>query len=106
DNFQYCERRGARNRIAAEGRKRQTRKLVRYFRRRDRDSDRHAIAEAFRGSNDVRLDIPILYAKPFFARTPPRGLHFVGDEKASVFTGDLDCALEISRRRNDKTTDS
>src|SRR5207237_5751730 len=84
----------------------QTRKLIRYFRSRDRDSDRHPIAKALCRSNDVRLDIPVLNAKPFFARTPPRGLHFVGDEKASVFTRDLDCALEIYRRWNDKAANS
>src|SRR5437762_3386264 len=103
DYFQYGEGGGARNRIAAESRKSETRKLIRHFRGRDRNTDWHTIAEAFRGSNDVGLDIPVLDAKPFFTSASPRGLHLIGDEKPSVFTRDLDCTLEISRRWNDKT---
>src|SRR5205823_14665601 len=77
DYFQYCECCGARNRIAAEGRKSETRKLIRHFRGRDRNTDWHTIAEAFRGSNDDGLDIPVLDAEPLFARAAPGGLHLI-----------------------------
>jgi hypothetical protein len=63
-----------------------------------RDSDWHAVAEAFRRRDDVRLNIPILDAEPFLAGASPGSLHFVSNEEAAVLARDLNCAFEVTRQ--------
>ena len=58
--------------------------IVRDFGRGNRHADGNAVAHAFRRSDDVRLDVPVLDAEPFVAGATPAGLNFVGDEESAV----------------------
>src|ERR1700733_10454167 len=69
----------------------------------DRESDWDAVGHAFRGSDDVRSDFPLLDAPPFFAGTAPAGLHFVGDKKAAVVFYDAMHDFEIFGGRSNES---
>src|ERR1700730_1094063 len=65
----------ARNRVTSKSGNVQSLKARSNLRRRDRQADRHAIAQSLCTGKNVRSHFPLLDAKPLLACAAPAGLH-------------------------------
>src|SRR6185295_647167 len=63
---------------------------------RDGGAQGEAVGDSLRHHHDVRLDSPVLDAKPLATGAPEACLHFVNDEETTRLADDLGHALEVA----------
>ena len=102
------QRRGARDRIAAEGADGQplTHRRLGDLRRGHGVAQREAAGDALGHGHDVRFDAPVFDAEPVVAGAAKAGLHLVDDQQPAVTMDDVRDDLEVFGRRGDETADA